>query len=160
MIYLLHLKGGKLQKSMSSQINVKRSEFRDSYRRHYALYLYGDRTVSLRTRRLILFYSVECGLKSLILKQIGKNTYEDLKLYSRNSGRNVQGHDIKAMTQALGIDKYYPLRPLQLSDKGGSVPVQQFNELWRYGAAVSDEHQEEEAERTLNRIAVWIGERV
>ena len=32
---------------------------------------------SEKSRRLLLFYSVECGLKSLLMKDLGKNTYEE-----------------------------------------------------------------------------------
>ena len=46
---------------MSKQINITRSEFQLSWKNHYSLYKRTNSVVSPRTRRLLLFYSVECG---------------------------------------------------------------------------------------------------
>lgn len=70
------------------------------------------------SRLLMLFYSVECGLKSLILKKIGKNTYEDLKFYYEINGKKVPGHDLKAMTKEVGIETRFPLKKIQLKGAG------------------------------------------
>lgn len=145
---------------MGNQISVTRSEFQKSYKSHYALYKHGDKCVSPKTRRLLLFYSVECGLKSLILKNLGKNTYEDLKFYSENNHLHIHGHDLKAMTREVGIDRKYPLDKIRLSREGGDVSPERFNELWRYGAAIVDERKEEKIETTLYEIAQWIGNRL
>ena len=51
---------------MGSRINITRREFQDSYRRHYKMYK--ETTGNEKSRRLLLFYSVECGLKSLLMK--------------------------------------------------------------------------------------------
>ena len=55
-------------KWMSSRINITRREFQDSYRRHYKMYK--ESAGNDKSRRLILFYSVECGLKSLLMKDM------------------------------------------------------------------------------------------
>lgn len=60
---------------MSSRINVTRREFQDSYRRHYKMYR--ETVGNDKSRKLILFYSVECGLKSLLMKELGNHTYEE-----------------------------------------------------------------------------------
>lgn len=145
---------------MGRQINITRSEFQRSYKNHYVLYKYGEYSISPKTRRLLLFYSVECGLKSLILKNLGKNSYEELKSYSENNQLRVHGHDIKAMVREVGIDHAYPLKKIRLLKEGGAVSVDRFNELWRYGAAVEDEEEEKKVETTLNEIAKWIGKRL
>ncbi len=80
----------------NKRLNVTRREFSDSYRRHYRLYknTIGDS----KTRRLILFYSVECGLKSLIMKNTGNDTYEKLEKYCKGHGKGeLVGHNIKEM---------------------------------------------------------------
>ena len=62
---------------MSNQINVTRKEFSESFREHYLLYRYiVNSSISPKSRRLLLFYSVECGLKALIMKTYAINTYE------------------------------------------------------------------------------------
>lgn len=55
---------------MGSRINVTRREFQDSYHRHYKMYK--ETTGNEKSRRLLLFYSVECGLKSLYKSDVEK----------------------------------------------------------------------------------------
>jgi len=145
---------------MSKQLNVTRNELQKSYKNHYTLYKYGENTVSPKARRLLLFYAVECGLKSLILKNLGKNTYEELRMYSENNQLRIHGHDIKAMTREVGIDHIYSLKKIRLMNQGGNVSTERFNELWRYGVTVEDEEGEKNVEITLEDIAKWIGKRL
>jgi len=145
---------------MSKQLNVTRNELQKSYKNHYTLYKYGENTVSPKARRLLLFYAVECGLKSLILKNLGKNTYEELRMYSENNQIRIHGHDIKAMTREVGIDHIYSLKKIRLMNQGGNVSPERFNELWRYGVTVEDEEGEKNVEITLEDIAKWIGKRL
>lgn len=140
---------------VNKKINVTRREFQDSYRRHYKLYQSTD--VSDKTRRLVLFYSVECGLKSLLMKEKGKNTYEE---FESCSDRSVTGHDIKAMLKEVNPRNEFVLKNISLEKGGGSVPPKKFNELWRYGAAVADAEEEEKAEKILAKIAEWIQSRL
>lgn len=70
----------------NKRLNVTRREFQDSYRRHYKLYQ--NTNVSDKSRRLVLFYSVECGLKSLIMKETGNDTYKELESYCEISGKS------------------------------------------------------------------------
>ncbi len=133
--------------------NITRREFQDSYRRHYRMYK--ETVGNQKTRRLILFYSVECGLKSLLMKDLGKNTYEEFIECCGNEKRELKGHNISAMMKVLNPQNDYCLRNISLK-RGGSVPPKQFNELWRYGAALADKEEEEKAEKTLVRIAEWI----
>lgn len=137
---------------MSKRINVKRREFQDSYRRHYKLYR--ETAGSGKTRRLILFYSVECGLKSLLMKDLGKDTYEEFAECCVGEKSELKGHNISAMIKELNPQSDYCLKSISL-ERGGRVLPKQFNELWRYGAACAD-GEEEKAERTLEKIAEWI----
>ena len=91
----------KKQDKIQSQINITRSEFQRSFRNHYTMYQKSGTNMPYHSRLLILFYSVECGLKSLILKNIGKNTYEDLKFYYERNGKKAPGHDLKAVTDLM-----------------------------------------------------------
>lgn len=77
----------KKQGKIQLQINITRSEFQRSFKNHYGMYKNTGTDMPYHSRLLMLFYSVECGLKSLILKKIGKNTYEDLKFYYEINGK-------------------------------------------------------------------------
>lgn len=142
---------------MSKRINITRREFQDSYRRHYKLYR--QTTGNEKTRRLILFYSVECGLKSLLMKDLGKDTYEEFAECCVGEKNELKGHNINAMMKELNPQSEYCLKSIALK-RGGSVLPKQFNELWRYGAALADEVSEEKAEKTLEKIAEWIHTRL
>ena len=145
---------------MPQKINITRSEFRKSFQNHYTMYVNTDEGMPERTRCLILFYAVECGLKSLILKNIGKNTYQEMQEYYDLCGKKMHGHDLKEMTREVGIETAYPLKSIKL-DKDRHIKPKQYNELWRYGAAVEDEEEEEKREeKTLLRIAGWIRQRI
>ena len=62
----------KKQEKTQSQINITRSEFQRSFKNHYTLYKETGTDIPYHSRLLMLFYSVECGLKGFILKKIGK----------------------------------------------------------------------------------------
>ncbi|MBQ9119304.1 MAG: hypothetical protein IJY09_04490 [Lachnospiraceae bacterium] len=141
------------------QINITRRQFQESSKNHYLLYKNTQDDLSPRTRRLILFYAVECGLKSLIMKDLGKDNYKDFKTYSENNNLRIHTHDLKAMTREIGIEHNYPLKRIPLS-KGNPVDSARFNELWRYGAEVEDVNDEIETEKTLQKIAEWIEQRL
>lgn len=145
---------------MGKQINITRKEFQESCKSHFKLYRNTKVESSPRTKRLLLFYSVECGLKSLIMKNIGKNTYEELKKYSEDNQKRVHGHDLKAMTQEVDIEYKYPLKKIRLAKEGCDVTPDRYNELWRYGASIEDEAEEIRAEETLLGIAEWIEKRL
>ena len=143
----------------NKKINTTRREFQKSYFNHYKLYKNSED--SPKTRRLILFYSVECGLKSLIMKETGNNTYYDLENYCKcNDGKRLSGHDLKELIKEVNPRNAFILKDIHLKNSGGSVPPSRYNELWRYGAEVEDTNQEEEAEKTLVKIAEWLKTRI
>lgn len=141
------------------KLNVTRKEFQESYKRHFQLY---KRTQGNdKTRRLILFYSVECGLKSLLMKNTGNNTYEELEEYCKKSQKKeLAGHNIKAMLKELNPNSEYTLKNIKLKRGDRIVRPEAFNQLWRYGVAVADEEDEKRAEEILEKIAEWIHERL
>lgn len=143
----------------NKKINITRREFQQSYRNHYKHYKNSQE--SPKTRRLILFYSVECGLKSLIMKDTGNNTYYELERYcERNGGKKLAGHDIRAMIKEVNPRNAFILKDIHLKNSGSSVPPARYNELWRYGAEVENAAQEEAVEKTLVKIAEWIKTRI
>lgn len=141
------------------KINVTRKEFQESYKRHYQLYQ--NSNVSDKTRRLILFYAVECGLKSLIMKNTNSGTSEEFEAYCQNNNKGwLFGHDIKAMMKEVNPNSEYTLRHIRLKQGDRRVHPREFNQIWRYGATVADEDEEKRAEETLEKIADWIQKRI
>lgn len=93
---------------MSKRIDITRREFQDSYRRHYKIYK--ETTGDSKSRRLLLFYSVECGLKSLLMKDLGNNTYEEFVQCCGNEKKELTGHNIRAMLKKLNPQNSYCLK--------------------------------------------------
>ena len=145
------------EQGMSNRINITRREFQDSYRRHYKMYK--QTTGSEKSRRLLLFYSVECGLKSLLMKDLGKDTYEEFVECCGSEKKKLTGHNISEMLKELNPLSSYCLKRIPLK-RGGYAPPEKFNELWRYGAALADGDEEEKAEKVLAGIAEWIHTRL
>ena len=91
------------------------------------------------------------------MKQTGNNTFLQLEQYCQtNPGKKLSGHDIRAMIKEANPKEDFVLRDIRLKNGGGSVPPNRFNELWRYGAAVEDSTQEDDAEKILIKIADWL----
>lgn len=143
-----------------SQIIVKRKELERAFNRHISIYRSvqeGKSSVHL----LLLFYSVECGLKALILKHIKKNTTEDLNNFIDLS---KHGHNINKLLKELlklhSSPQFHHMSfPALPYDRSKSATVSQYNQVWRYGVNVNKE-KEDEAENLLLKLANWIGEEI
>lgn len=88
-----------------------------------------------------------------------KDTGEEFSECCEGEKKELRGHNISAMIKALNPSDDFNLKKIYLK-RGGSVLPKQFNELWRYGADVNDEREEERAENTLLKIAEWIHTRL
>ncbi len=89
------------------------------------------------------------------MKDLGNNTYEEFVQCCGREKKDLTGHNISAMLKKLNPHSSYCLRNIHLK-RGGCVPPEKFNELWRYGAETEDGDEEEKVEKTLARIAEWI----
>ena len=81
-------------------IPVTRREFRDGFKTHYNCYK-GIQGYD-KSRRLLLFYSVECGLKCLLLKRVQKNTYAELLACDGMDTLKDDGHNLKKLLEKTG----------------------------------------------------------
>jgi hypothetical protein len=97
---------------------------------------------------LLLFYSVECGLKAALLRRSGARDTSSLTGSERS-------HDLRGLSKALRLSPslasrpYYRLRDSQ-DAHNVTVAVHELHEAWRYGrklqasdqaAAVADLHK-------------------
>ncbi len=79
------------------------------------------------SRRMLLFYAVECGGKYQIMIK------EECWLYSMLPPRH-QGykHDIQKILKVIGIEEKCPF-PVLTSTKGETITPAHYQEMWRYG---------------------------
>lgn len=94
-------------------ICVKQHELKNSYAKHYNFYRHIDGYD--KSRRLLLFYAVECGLKCLMLKNIGQNTTDDLFQYAGYARLRDRGHDVKLMVKLLGFEGQFNFKKIPVS---------------------------------------------
>ncbi len=139
--------------------DVTKREFKKSFKTHYDCYrkLSGSNSGCDKTRRLILFYCVECGLKCELLKREMKNTYKELWTCEGLEKLERDGHNLNIMLKKAGVEARFPLGPIRLRSQE-SVGAREFNQLWRYGIETLDAREEDEAEKTLANIAKWLDE--
>lgn len=144
---------------MASKLNITRKEFLHSFKEKYKLYCEMQKQKTYpKERRLILFYSVECGLKSWIMKNEMLNDYYDLEKYARKKSVDVASHNIKEMLKDRNMERYL-LKDLKTS-QGVKVHPKDYNQFWRYAAQSGDPELEDKMEKVMGDIAGFLYKRM
>ena len=80
------------------------------------------------SHKLLLFYALECGLKSYYLKQ------HNFKDAVQGKLKDNYGHDVKKLLKACKIPKL-----ATATTKEGVYPLKDFHEYMRYGVKIDNE---------------------
>ena len=140
----------------SGRLNITQKEFLDSFKSHYRTYeMIPNEKQYTKDKRLLLFYTVECGLKYWIMKNKMLKDYKELSCYARKEGFGDFGHNIKDMLKDRGLDRDYMLKDIWTS-KGQRVEPKDLNQFWRYGAKTSDTDVEDMNVKVLDGIAKYL----
>lgn len=139
-------------------IEVTSKEFRASFKKHY--HCYQSIKGYDRTKRLILFYAVECGLKYRLMKRTNQNSYSELLNVDGmdDLGKSQNGHNIKLLLRKNDIFRFH-IDPIHIYDRRECIQSNQFNQLWRYGVT-ADFDEERDAEIIFEKIARWLDEEI
>jgi len=144
-----------------ARIPATKKELKKSFRFHYLVYqkISKDETLNPITRRLILFYSVESGLKCFILNRMQKNSTEELEDYQGYN--NPDGHDIRELIKIahIGDQENFQLKTF-ISQKIGKIEPKQLHQIWRYGIETNDSDNENRSEKILQNVANWLNSRI
>ncbi|HBA48120.1 MAG TPA: hypothetical protein DCZ91_10055 [Lachnospiraceae bacterium] len=138
-------------------------DYRNGYRKHYCTYLeLKQNNMSVRSRRLLLTYCVECGLKYLLLDNWHESNPEKI-IKNKKDKRNkiITSHNLEIILKELGQAGVFVFPQMTTVHKD-TVIAENFHELCRYGIRIEkrDEEKESQYERELQKIAKWIGEEV
>jgi len=121
----------------TNRIPVVRSELEKAFRKHY-LVGQGDASPS---HILLLFYAVECGLKSLYLRNKRLNSTEDIT----DQYLVKDGHNLMAWSKALKLPATYlsgyETPDFRLRRDGKHWPISKAHQAWRYGALIDCEDE-------------------
>ena len=88
------------------KVTSDKKDFKNSYKKHYYTYkTLDDKNSSKFSRQLLLFYSVECGLKCKLLEKWKLNSPKEI-FENKNDERNrsIGSHNIKIIIKELGCE--------------------------------------------------------
>ena len=115
---------------------------------------------NLYSRRMLLFYSIECGLKSLLLDKWG---IVDMRQIEKDSDREklLHSHNLRGILKELGYQGLLKLPTLK-TIHNDPVDATSYHQAWRYGVPIvaGDVEKEKCLEQDLIEIANWLFERV
>lgn len=136
-------------------------DYRRGYKKHYESYKrLRMHNSDINSRRLLLIYSVECGLKYMLLD---KWRVEDpQKIFESNDEKKkeiLKSHNLGKMLKELGQQGNFKFPTLETVHRN-YVVSDTYHQLYRYGIRTQekDQKKEEKLEETLKNVAYWIGE--
>lgn len=136
-----------------ARINANRKNYKGAYQKH--AYTYEKlQDGSDITKRLVLCYCVESGLKYLIMedRRIVKTSQADEEL-----SKILGSHDFKVLLKAIKRAGTYQFKNFQ-TEYGDTVNTENYHQLCRYCVNAKDMSDVYEYDKTLNEIAEWLKE--
>ncbi|MEA5509572.1 hypothetical protein VB715_07335 [Crocosphaera sp. UHCC 0190] len=116
---------------------------------------YQDVQTKTNAHRLLLFYSVECGLKAVIMKRQNKNCTDLCKKEFEESKHNINKLlDFLKAGKDLKLPNQLNMRPLKQNEER-KFTAGDINQMWRYGGC-SEDIKDDELEKKLIKILTWI----
>lgn len=138
-----------------------KKDYRKGYRKHYELYkrLRANNS-DVNSRRLLLIYSVECGLKYMLLdKWHEENPTKIMDSADEKKKKVLVSHDLEKILKELGQQGNFKFPQLE-TVHGNFVSSETYHQLYRYCIRTKerDQSREDQLEETLRNVACWIGE--
>lgn len=144
-------------------ILADKRDYQRGYRKHYNAYkvLCGENTI-IKSRRLLLTYCVECGLKYLLLDKWHENNPK--KIIENKDDRRysiIRSHNLDKILKELGQTGNFKFPAIKTNHKE-VISTEDFHQLCRYGIEVihGEEAKENKFEEELLKVAEWIGEEI
>lgn len=148
-------------------ILADKKDFKNGYRKHYSAYkAFNNRNNGeIISKRLLLTYSVECGLKYKLLEEWKINSSDEIREIFKNKEHpkhNILGsHNLQKIVKELGQEGQFKFPQLKTKHKD-HVTSEEFHQMQRYGVKPDekDEKKTDEFEIILKQVAEWIGEEI
>lgn len=138
-----------------------KKDYRKGYQKHYQLYKRLKRDNSdINSRRLLLIYSVECGLKYLLLKKWNEENPQSILNSTDERKKGIlKSHNLEKILKELGQQGNFKFPQLETIHKN-MVVSENYHQLYRYCIRMQEKQQdkEEKIEESLNNVACWIEE--
>ena len=136
-------------------------DYRKGYEKHYQSYkrLKGEKA-DINSRRLLLVYCVECGLKYKLLDQWNEgNPQKILEGTDDKKIRILKSHNLERILKELGQQGNFRFPRLKTVHRD-IVDAESYHQFYRYCIKIQEKQSDEEkkVEELLNDIACWIKE--
>lgn len=145
-------------------ILADKKDYKTGYKKHYHTYRFlNSQNGTVLSRRLLLTYSVECGLKYKLLEKWEIMSFNEIREISRD--KNHPRHDIlcthnlRKIIKELGLEGQFSFPQIKTNHKD-NVSAEEYHQMQRYGIKADnrDTKKEDNFEEILQKIADWIQE--
>lgn len=142
-------------------ILADKRDYKQGYRKHYITYkrLHCE-NADINSRRLLLVYCVECGLKYLLLDKWHEENPKNILLGDDEKKKNVlRTHNLERILKELGQQGAFKF-PQLLTIHRDSITIENYHQLYRYCIRIKEKDKIAESvyEEELRKIANWIEE--
>ncbi len=142
-------------------IIADKRDYGRGYRKHYEVYRrLKQENSDVNSRRLLLTYCVECGLKYMVLdKWHEENPRRILNGTDEKKKGILKSHNLEKLLRELGQQGNFKFPQLETVHKD-IVDSEVLHQLYRYSIRLQEKEQEkgERLEETLQNVANWIRE--
>lgn len=138
-------------------ILADKKDYKHGYKKHLAAYHFLDKSnYTMQSRCLLLVYSVECGLKCLLLSKWREDNPKEI-LANKNDKRHsvITSHNLQLLLKELGQTRFQ--FPQMITVHKNLVSSAEYHQLCRYGVRVKEGDKMIQYEQVLNDIVEWIG---
>lgn len=138
-----------------------KKDYRRGYKKHYQLYkrLKSEQS-DVNSRRLLLAYSVECGLKYMLLDKWNEENPKNILSGNYDRKKDIlTSHNLEKILKELGQQGMFKFPQLETVHKN-IVISETYHQLYRYCIRTQEKQQDKEKklEESLNSVACWIEE--
>lgn len=138
-----------------------KKDYKRGYEKHYRTFQRLKQTNDdARSRRLLLVYSVECGLKCKLLDNWHENNPKEI-LDNKDDWRRpiITTHNLEKILKELGQASVFKFPAAIETKHGDFVNSEDFHQFCRYGVeAKNKSDKEEKYEEELMKVADWLEE--
>ena len=138
-----------------------KKDYRRGYKKHYQLYKkLKDDNSDINSRRLLLVYSVECGLKYMLLNKWNEENPKSILDSNDDRKKDIlKSHNLEKILKELGQQGIFKFPQLETVHKN-RVTSEAYHQIYRYCIRTKERQQDKEKklEESLNNIACWIEE--
>ena len=140
------------------RLQADQRDYKNAFKKHFHAYSNWQTTGSHPSKRLILVYCVECGLKYEVMKKERLIKITDAQDDIRD---DLGSHDLRRLLKRLNKAGVYTFPPIETKYRY-SVHPEEYHQFCRYCIPPDDRYitAVNQFDKTLEEIAKWIEEGV